>query len=342
MQRDLKIGLSLAVLLLGVVGALFFRRDDAEVSGLPELQNQEQWNRQIAEKTRSPYLHVDSASSPRSKPAPHATRPAGSPQWQAEDSPLVETQPAGTSQPRYAPAARYQPVTDAEVSPGRQADDPAEFRRPPAPQSPVRRTSPVIDSQKLPPGEVDAEETETPRVKKSLENSRMTAPQRSPQAALEASEEIAPKATIPQENAKPAPKTSVPYKAGGTPTDGKTLSSSSEPRRPMISPSAAPQTSPPGMFIPPKRVPFAMTPPVTPRRGLKPLDEEPADAPESDVAQAQKSQQRVYRIRQRDSLERIAEREYGDRRRATEIYEANRDTLESPHKLREGDDLVLP
>lgn len=58
MQRDLKIGLSLAVLLIGVVGALFFRRDDSELAGIPELKTAWEIDQQIAQRggNHIPYL----------------------------------------------------------------------------------------------------------------------------------------------------------------------------------------------------------------------------------------------------------------------------------------------
>ena len=65
MHRDMKVGLSLGVLLVGVVGALFFRREPEKKPG-PQLQNASQLDQQIAEKPRGPYLsqpeeYVDSA-----------------------------------------------------------------------------------------------------------------------------------------------------------------------------------------------------------------------------------------------------------------------------------------
>lgn len=58
MQRDMKIGLVVGVALIGIVGALFFRREpeakDRETP--PPLQNAEELDRQIAAKAKAPYI----------------------------------------------------------------------------------------------------------------------------------------------------------------------------------------------------------------------------------------------------------------------------------------------
>lgn len=58
MQRDLKIGLSLAVLLIGVVGALFFRKDESQERDLPELKTAWEIDQQILHRKGNhvPYL----------------------------------------------------------------------------------------------------------------------------------------------------------------------------------------------------------------------------------------------------------------------------------------------
>ncbi len=58
MQRDMKIGMAVGVALIGIVGALFFRREpenkDREVP--PPLQNTEDLDRRIGEKGKAPYI----------------------------------------------------------------------------------------------------------------------------------------------------------------------------------------------------------------------------------------------------------------------------------------------
>lgn len=55
MPRDLKVGFALGVLLVGVVGALFFRRDSSP-SAPPALENAAEIDQQIAAKSNGPYM----------------------------------------------------------------------------------------------------------------------------------------------------------------------------------------------------------------------------------------------------------------------------------------------
>ncbi len=54
------------------------------------------------------------------------------------------------------------------------------------------------------------------------------------------------------------------------------------------------------------------------------------------------SRQRTYTVQKGDSLTRIAERIYGDKRKWEAIYSANRDTLKRPNELRIGQVLRIP
>jgi hypothetical protein len=57
MQRDMKIGMSLGVALIGIVGALFFRREQGgDGKTHPNVPNVEQIDREIAEKAKTPYI----------------------------------------------------------------------------------------------------------------------------------------------------------------------------------------------------------------------------------------------------------------------------------------------
>jgi len=57
MQRDMKVGMALGVALVGIVGALFFRRDAApEDPSPPALLGAEEIDQQISEKAKAPYI----------------------------------------------------------------------------------------------------------------------------------------------------------------------------------------------------------------------------------------------------------------------------------------------
>jgi hypothetical protein len=56
MPRDLKVGFALGVLLVGVVGALFFRRDPSGPTAPPALQTAAEIDKQVAEQPKGPYM----------------------------------------------------------------------------------------------------------------------------------------------------------------------------------------------------------------------------------------------------------------------------------------------
>ncbi len=58
MQRDMKIGMAVGVALIGIVGALFFRREpeNRDKETPPALQNTEDLDRRIGEKGKAPYI----------------------------------------------------------------------------------------------------------------------------------------------------------------------------------------------------------------------------------------------------------------------------------------------
>jgi LysM repeat protein len=78
MHRDLKLGLALAVLLIGSTTAFFFRNDADLNAGLPQLKHAEELDRAVAAREVAPYLpsavaeaktDVASTASPWAKPA---------------------------------------------------------------------------------------------------------------------------------------------------------------------------------------------------------------------------------------------------------------------------------
>lgn len=51
---------------------------------------------------------------------------------------------------------------------------------------------------------------------------------------------------------------------------------------------------------------------------------------------------RTYKVQAGDTLSKIAKEYYGDANRYNEIFEANRSQLESPDKIRAGQELTIP
>lgn len=56
MEQDTRIGLAMGILLIGVVGALFFRNEQTPDRTVPELADTESLDAQIAERPIAPYL----------------------------------------------------------------------------------------------------------------------------------------------------------------------------------------------------------------------------------------------------------------------------------------------
>lgn len=52
--------------------------------------------------------------------------------------------------------------------------------------------------------------------------------------------------------------------------------------------------------------------------------------------------QRTYKVQAGDTLSKIAKDVYGDANKYQRIFEANRDKLENPDKIRPGQELVIP
>jgi nucleoid-associated protein YgaU len=80
MHRDKRIGLGLGILLVGVVGALFFRREPADKSNAPPppLESAKELNRQIAEKPNGPYIVGGTEEFLATAPTPPARQPQAS------------------------------------------------------------------------------------------------------------------------------------------------------------------------------------------------------------------------------------------------------------------------
>ena len=78
-----------------------------------------------------------------------------------------------------------------------------------------------------------------------------------------------------------------------------------------------------------------------PQEELQPMVEEEAEvAPQTRSAPV--APQKTHIVKNGDSLEKIAAREYGDSKKWRVIYEANRDRLPSPNRIYPGQTLVIP
>jgi hypothetical protein len=92
MQRDMKIGMALGVALVGIVGALFFRREpEAKQTDVPPpLQKAEELDREIAEKSKAPYIkgleEFDNPSPPVPPPQTPALKSANGSKGQDEEA----------------------------------------------------------------------------------------------------------------------------------------------------------------------------------------------------------------------------------------------------------------
>ncbi|MBI3866518.1 MAG: LysM peptidoglycan-binding domain-containing protein [Planctomycetia bacterium] len=126
MQRDMKIGMALGLALVGIVGALFFRRepDTSADKAPPPLPNAEQLDREIAEKAKAPYIQGLEEFDTPAVPAPSQQTPPARPGDTKSARPGVKNDAAkshetalGTPSTTLEPLGSHKPDT-AAAEPG--------------------------------------------------------------------------------------------------------------------------------------------------------------------------------------------------------------------------------
>lgn len=360
MQRDMKVGLALGVLLIGVVGALFFRRDTEHAPDEPPvLEDSETLDEVIAEKPNGPYMTSpeDFAGEPEvKKPADNQAKTA-----KTDDAFQI---------PEFLTRDDEQTQRDFLAN-----------RKPTAPD-PINTSSPVgfpSKKGKTPaPAPTPSHNHTTPSHNHDWEVVRK------PQVARGTPEPAAPRAkpeiiSVEPDYASPAP-TGVTHvvKAGDTLTGlaarylgdrSRYLEIYEANKHVLKSPHqltegvrlnipGARETAPIEEPAAPRKVePVASRPKLPSIAVEEPTDlidlepETPAEPPAartsalptaSNARSAKPSAPRTYRVERGDTLERIALRFYGKRSKANEIFDANRRSMSSPESMREGMQIVLP
>ena len=71
-------------------------------------------------------------------------------------------------------------------------------------------------------------------------------------------------------------------------------------------------------------------------------DNKPKAAPIAPKAAPNNPYAQYYVVKKGDSLSKIAEEVYGDKMLYPKIFEANRDTLSDPNKIKPGQKLLIP
>ncbi len=373
MQRDLKVGLSLAVLVLGVVGAFLFRREQAPENRTPTLKTARKIDERIAERARTPYM----------------TGVTGDVEFDQDETPNANNRQDGLSgndRPAHAVPPNW--LNDEEdpfqVARSPQSNSDA-IQVPPRTASPNRQTetteTAVLQTHVIQSGESLSTIAEhylgsQGRFQELYDANRdvLTDPNRLPLGTtivIPPKNKVASKAHAPA-HAPLTAKSLVghPEKVRGTITDVSTIEPISpattgasaerdvEPVKPADQ-AAAPtpvvptQTRETRKLFSPSRLPFSNNRTAPTKRAPKPLDPEgenfiaPTVTPSTvmsvnDPGREGSSEPRLYQVRKGDSLEKIAQRAYGNARRAADIFAANRAQLASPNALREGQELVLP
>lgn len=158
---------------------------------------------------------------------------------------------------------------------------------------------------------------------------------KTPPSATEEAEAVEPAPQPKPPATKPAPTGDKPREKPTAPSTGARRTAS----QPVASAPAETQPAKPAETEAPATKPAPKRGPVTPPRPTNKPTEPPASQP---TTQASRPALREYVVKSGDNLFTIAEHELGDAQRWLEIYELNRDRLNSPDELQVGLKLRLP
>lgn len=326
MQRDLKIGLSLGVLLIGVVGAFLNRREVATphseeaVAGHTEesVQTAQNLDERIAEKPHKPYLTgIESDDFPTPKPKRPPLRQSPPPfslEEFADDHEVTNPPPepqrrasAGSTDaapPRSATAERSKPkspVSSALKDRSPSVHSISVSSNVPGPKPPV--SDPVLEQSTVPPADVlDGESAKVepePAQEPVKQGPLFTRPTRGIFARRPSQDDKSGKSGAKSRSSQPP-----------TP-QGKT---ESQPKRQASKGNAAGNSAKQG------------------DEREKTSESSPADT----------AVPGTYKVKPGDSLDKIALQFYRSTSKAQAIFDANKDKLKSPNSIREGMQIKLP
>lgn len=371
MQRDLKVGLSLGVLVLGVVGALLFRKEHASEAPKPTLKTARKIDERIAERPRTPYMtgdvefDQDDSTDPQAKDDQTADgRPAHTvpPDWLNDDEDPFQVTRNDKGRFDFRHGADVDDSSIEPVQPNLRATHREAATSQAGMQTHVIQSGDSLSllaerylgSQGRFQEIYDANRDVLTDVNRLPLGATIVIPATTKTSQKRATETNA-RATM-----------SHPEKVRGTITDISTFEplapppatgTAAEEERPQggleqktTETVSAPKTREAKKFVTPTRLPFANQNHSTVSNPLrnKPIDPEgeefaPAKSTtKGDEGDGSAAEARHYQVRKGDSLEKIATKIYGNPKRAADIFAANRSLLTSPNAVREGQELVLP
>ena len=114
MERDKKVGLSLGIMLVGIVGAFFFRNDADLQSAAPDLKDPGTIDELIAERDNAPYIVQEKPSTTKTKKSVHVplSDPWDLPDFLKDDEASSSVAYATTPDP--IPVVKAQPPAEVE------------------------------------------------------------------------------------------------------------------------------------------------------------------------------------------------------------------------------------